>query len=200
MWNKSVCHVFPSTQQFSICSGVWILANSAQYFHQVYKRVFQLTCVLHLEPETIIMEWYPVKTKKEMMIRSSWMNLSLTSKRTCNTRDESDPFFLLEWPFFLGILFDWQSCNLLPVFDLHQKWLTLLLMISHTCTYPYLIYISTPYQTLPLSGDLTWLGSPKLPGPQQERNESQFPTYSGSPFWWQVTEKKQSIKSNPPQV
>ena len=82
------------------------------------------------------------------------MNLSLTPKRTCNTRDESDPFFLLEWPFFLGILFDWQSCNLLPVFDLHQKWLTLLFMISNTRTYQYLINISTPYRTLPLSGDL----------------------------------------------
>ena len=26
--------------------------NSAQYFHQVYRHVFQLTCVLHLEPES----------------------------------------------------------------------------------------------------------------------------------------------------
>ena len=26
--------------------------NSAQYFHQVFRRVFQLTCVLHLEPES----------------------------------------------------------------------------------------------------------------------------------------------------
>ena len=25
--------------------------NSAQYFHQVYRRAFQLTCVWHLEPE-----------------------------------------------------------------------------------------------------------------------------------------------------
>ena len=26
--------------------------NLAKYFHQVYRRVFQLTCVLHLEPES----------------------------------------------------------------------------------------------------------------------------------------------------
>ena len=28
--------------------------NSAQYFHQVYRRVFQLSCVLHLEPENTL--------------------------------------------------------------------------------------------------------------------------------------------------
>ena len=49
VWNKIVCRVFLSTKAFFISSGAWII----QPFHQVYRHVFQLTCVLHLEPESI---------------------------------------------------------------------------------------------------------------------------------------------------
>ena len=47
--------------------------NSAQYFHKVYRRVFQLSCVLHLEPENTLLDKARLTLTSDDFETKRWM-------------------------------------------------------------------------------------------------------------------------------